>query len=312
MAHIDISFVIPALNEEKCIVDTIASIYNFVSSEYHFEIIVVDNGSTDRTKHLAASAGATVYVEPDAKVGALRNLGVAHSTGQYLVFLDADVRLTKSWNQGINETFHMLEKNPNIVTGSKCGVSETPSFIEKYWFAPLLSKNSSYINSGHLITTRQLFDKLGGFSAELTSGEDYDFSIRAKKLGAKIINNQDLAVIHTGYPSTLKAFMLREMWHGIGDIQTFKKFISSKVAILSSLLMLSQIILLFSIVGGYSIVTFCSLFVLFAIPFISSCVKYKSENLKFILINSIIFYLYLMSRFFSFFVKAKKITSRSS
>lgn len=310
--NLDISFIIPALNEENCIANTIASIYEFVPNDYQYEIIVVDNGSTDQTQQLATQSGATVYIEPTLKVGAMRNLGVKRSNGRFLIFLDADVRLTPSWFSGISQTIQMLDQNPNIITGSKCGVSNPPSFIEKYWFAPLLAKKTAYINSGHLITTRNLFDQLNGFSNDLITGEDFDFSTRAKELGAKIINNPDLVVIHAGYPNTLKAFMLREIWHGVGDAQSFKSFLNSKVAILASILMVSQLSLLLAIATGYEFITFCSLFVLFSIPIISSYIKYKSENFTYVFINALIFYLYLTSRFFSLFIRTRKNAHRKT
>ena len=305
MKHIDI-FIIPALNEEKSIGKTIASINKFVPDQYQYEIIVLDNGSSDKTQQVASSSGAIVYVEPSVTVGGLRNLGVAHSSGRYLIFLDADVRLTHSWKLGIGDTIQLLEQKPKVVTGSKCGVSESPSFIEKYWFAPLASKDSGYVNSGHLITSREFFEQIGGFSSDLISAEDFEFSTRAKEHGAELINNRNLAVVHEGYPSTLKAFMLREIWHGVGDIQTFKSFMSSKVAMMASFFAFNQLVLIGSIIVGNAVLAVCSFFLLVTIPLFLSYVKYKSQSLRYILVNALIFYLYLMSRFCSFFFRTKK------
>lgn len=82
-----VSAVIPALNEETAIAKVVGAIPRSVS-----EIIVVDNGSTDKTAEIAANAGARVLREPAKGYGAacLAGLAAVADTSEIVVFLDGD------------------------------------------------------------------------------------------------------------------------------------------------------------------------------------------------------------------------------
>src|SRR5262245_8378083 len=68
-----VSFVIPVLNGEKDIGRCLASIRNLECAVEEYEIIVVDNGSTDRSRQIIKESGVEAYVFPKLRVGALRN-----------------------------------------------------------------------------------------------------------------------------------------------------------------------------------------------------------------------------------------------
>jgi hypothetical protein len=87
------------------------------------------------------------------------------------------------------------------------------------WFAQLAARDSKvggYINSGHLIVHRTLFDEIGGFSPSLQTGEDEAFCAEAVRHGGVVRKLPEIRAIHHGYPKTLRGFFLRERWHGIG------------------------------------------------------------------------------------------------
>lgn len=81
-----ISLIIPALNEAACLPALLAE----VPRDLLYEIIVVDNGSTDETAAVARTAGARVVSEPQRGYGAACAAGVAAATGEILVFMDGD------------------------------------------------------------------------------------------------------------------------------------------------------------------------------------------------------------------------------
>lgn len=230
----DISIIIPAFNEESHIGGVIDSIEENCEGRFNYEIIVIDNGSNDRTVSIAKSKGACVFLKPSVTISALRNIGVCNAKGKIFVFIDADVFLKATWGEKLFPVLEILENDPMAITGSTYGLREKPSWVEWCWYEPVLSKeNINYINGGHLITTRVLFKEVGGFNERLETGEDYDFCLRAKRIGAKIINNPALEVVHEGYPKTLTKFFQRERWHGRGDYVSFRTIFSSKPAIFS-------------------------------------------------------------------------------
>lgn len=233
-SDIKLSFIIPTLNEEKHIGQSIDSIKSCVNDKYKYQIIVSDNGSIDKTRVIAEEKGAKVIHLPRVKISTLRNEGVRVSQGEILVFIDADVWLHVSWGEHIEQIIESLVRDPNMVTGSISDIPENGSWIEKYWFSPAVTKqNGNYVNGGHIIVTRKTFDEIGGFNEDLETGEDYEFCQRAKSKGITIINNPMLKVIHEGYPKDIKNFYRRERWHAKGDYVSIKALFRSKPAILS-------------------------------------------------------------------------------
>src|SRR6059058_6678852 len=92
-----ISFIIPAYNEELELSSTIASIRVAASGvSQPYEIIVVDDASTDATVELAAEAGARVISINRRQIAAARNAGARAAQGKYLFFVDADTRINQT------------------------------------------------------------------------------------------------------------------------------------------------------------------------------------------------------------------------
>jgi glycosyltransferase involved in cell wall biosynthesis len=194
------------------------------------EIIIVDNGSVDSTLNIAKGFGAKVLQDSTKTIAGLRNMGAAEAIGKVFVFLDADVMLTPAWAEEFDRVHKVLIAGSRVVTGSRCGISTNPSWIEKHWFLAMTQEIATYINSGHLIIQASAFKEIGGFNDNLITGEDWEFSMRAKQKNFSVLNNPKLEVIHEGYPKSLRSFILRESWHGIQDFQSVKSFFGSKVA----------------------------------------------------------------------------------
>jgi rSAM/selenodomain-associated transferase 2 len=85
--------IIPALDEEACVAGAVASAR---AAGPDIEVIVVDGGSSDRTREIAAAAGASVIEAPRSR-GAQLDAGGRRAAGDWLVFLHADTRLEQGW-----------------------------------------------------------------------------------------------------------------------------------------------------------------------------------------------------------------------
>ena len=304
----ELSFVIPAFNEERNLPRLISSIREYIRNEFEYEIIVIDNGSTDGTVAMAKEIADKILVDPVLNIGGLRNLGASVSEGKVLVFLDADVRLTPKWIQTFKSIYEKVISTRGMF-GSWVKIPENPSWIEKYWFGPLEKREFSHVNSAHMIITKELFDELGGFDEYLETGEDYDFSVRVKKQGLIIYNEPELEVIHDGFPKTLSRFIIREYWHGIGDSVDIGRVIRSKVALVSILISSLTAIFFIGVVVQSSTVSMAALALLVLVLLLISSIRYKGERVGVILVNSFLFYFYFLSRFislFSSFFKRKK------
>src|SRR3982751_6887760 len=92
-----ISFVVPAYNEENELPSTLAAIHHAASgAEQPYEIIVVNDASTDATPEIAVRAGAKVLRVDRRQIAAARNAGGRTAQGEYLFFVDADTRINRA------------------------------------------------------------------------------------------------------------------------------------------------------------------------------------------------------------------------
>jgi glycosyltransferase involved in cell wall biosynthesis len=90
-----ISFVIPAYNEERLLGRTISSIHDSTRpTGLAYEVLVVNDASTDRTPAIARSLGAEVIDVQLRHIAAVRNAGARRARGEVLIFVDADTVVT--------------------------------------------------------------------------------------------------------------------------------------------------------------------------------------------------------------------------
>jgi len=219
-----VSVVVPCKNEENNIKNCLSAIIRQDKSNL-IEIIVVDNGSEDGTMEILKGFGPEVKVLsiPEVSIAHVRNYGVRYASGNLLAFIDGDVEVANDW---LKTLLAALDREARagidvskLVTGSTCTIPEVSSWIERVWFAQLAardSKGGGYVNSGHLIVHRKLFEAVGGFSPSLQTGEDEAFCEEASRRGGIVRKLPEIRAIHHGYPKTLRGFFLRERWHGLG------------------------------------------------------------------------------------------------
>lgn len=292
-----ISFIIPAFNESLHIGNTLRAINAACEKLTVCDVVVIDNESTDATREIAQNLGATVYTVADGPVSRLRNIGVANSSGEILIFIDADVSVTRLWSENIVTALEGLELNPNFVTGSHCASPDgSENIFERYWFSSFEHSASSHLGTGHLIMTRKLFDSVGGFSEFLETGEDYDICMKVKAVGGVVVENSALKVIHNDFPKTVRAFVAREAWHGSGDLSSLNHMLRSKVVGVTAIFLGLH----FLIVGSIFFTKFAaSLFFCFALLILLLAVsvkKFRGFGKKVIFINAYIYYWYFVGR----------------
>lgn len=294
------SIIIPAHNEARFLSGLLASIRQFVSGDV--EIVVVDNGSADDTTGIAKAHGCQVTrLERRVFPSVARNIGARQASGEVLVFLDADVELSAEWGVTFAGMLSSFLADPMIVTGDQYHISRRPGWIERIWFDSLRSRVSSYMEGGNLITTRTVFDRIGGFTELLETSEDVDFCARAVSHGVRLLVNPGFKVFHEGYPKTVAGFVRRERWHGRSDFRSVSSVLRSKVAVAASLFLLLHVVLVVALASavltgrGYRVVA--ASLVLIALLCLASCVqKFYRRSLLRALANLPAMYLYFTGR----------------
>lgn len=243
-----LSFIIPAYNESRYIERCIRSIQSNVEGVYEHEIILIDNASTDNTAEIAESLGVQVLTK-DHKftISAVRNTGVEASKGDILIFIDGDVYLHDSWIENVPPVLERLQRE-DWLAGSVYAVDPDATWIPHVWFQPWFDKQEqvTFINGGHLLMTRELFDRIGGFDVSMETGEDHEICERAKAAGAAVNNLPELIAVHLGYPNSLGHFFRRERWHGKGNFSPISRIFASKIPLFVLMILAS---FLFSIIA---------------------------------------------------------------
>lgn len=298
---IELSFVIPAYNEEAVIVSTLESISHYCGiANISHEIIILNNNSTDKTDEIAKKYTDKVYTIKEGTIGHLRNIGAAKAEHTNIVFLDADVSLTESWSKHIKDQLTHIDQK--IIAGSHCSAPLSKNLINKYWFNSFQAdRRDTHIGSAHLIISKSNFLNLGGFDETLVTGEDYEFCQRAQKNGFSLSSNQNLDVVHNDFPESISAFIAREWWHGAGDRDNI---LSSKIAIASLCFLALHLLLITTPLTHFNPLVIVLILVLFLVSF--SFYKFRKTNIKTVLINSVISYFYFIGRGLSLIYPRKK------
>lgn len=223
-----ISFIIPTLNEEKVIENTIGCLLPYKKEH---EIIVSDGGSRDRTVE-RASVFATVvkHESPERQtISAGKNAGAAIAKGNFLVFLDADVSLHDP-DVFFDKAENIFAKDSKLVAMSvSLQVLEPLQTIGdrlvfgfmNCWHAFLNNVVGTGVASGEFqMIRRDAFEKVGGFDGKLVASEDYELFHRLAKIGK------------TRFESTLRVYHTGRRAHVIGWPRLLFQWSSNAVAVL--------------------------------------------------------------------------------
>ena len=181
-----LSFVVPAYNEEHELSATLRAIAAAAeTNRATYEIIVVNDASTDATAEIARAEGARVISIARRQIAAARNAGGRAARGELLFFVDADTRISPRL------LADAMEALASGCTGGSARVVADRKM--SLWGAIFLRVFATiYFSTGlgagaFLFTRRELFEAVGGFDEQYFAGEEVFFSLALKKRGRFVI-----------------------------------------------------------------------------------------------------------------------------
>jgi len=214
-----VSFIIPAFNSEATLGECLDSVFAQGKGTGLFEVLVVDNGSMDRTVAISTEKGARVLDGPGITVAALRNLGARNALGEILAFVDSDCVISENWLRNAVPAFD----DPQVgAAGAPTSVPENGTWVQRAWYMhrrkSLQREFVEWLPTENLLVRREIFDKAGGFNESLVTCEDVDLCYRIGKTH-KILSDPSLVSVHLGEARTLRLFFKKERWRGKGNLK---------------------------------------------------------------------------------------------
>jgi cellulose synthase/poly-beta-1,6-N-acetylglucosamine synthase-like glycosyltransferase len=220
-----ISIIIPALNEEKVIGKCLEALAAMDFPRSSMEVILVDNGSKDRTVAIARTfencLNLRVLERKGVHISAMRNAGAAQARGELLAFLDADCIVSPNW---LSNSARLLADPKAGVGGAHYEIPADATWVGRVWFQDRMAEKVGdvrYIPSGDLFLRRKTFFQLGGFDETIQTNEDFELCQRVLAAGFPVRSYPDLRVVHLGTPRTLKSFYRKQRWHGTHVLTVF-------------------------------------------------------------------------------------------
>jgi GT2 family glycosyltransferase len=231
----ELSIIVISYNTKDITLDCLNSIIELIDNKLTYEIILVDNASTDQTIQIVKNSLNSLtrnlnvnieYIENKENLGFAKanNQGVKEAKGKYILFLNSDIivqdnaidNLLEYYRQNENQTHFLGGKlfNKDMTPQPSCGpfyslpVVFGALFLKgDYWgltrYSPNQTKEVDWISGACILTKKEYFEKLNGFDENIFMYMDeIDLLYRAKKIGYRVYFYPESKFIHLGSASS--------------------------------------------------------------------------------------------------------------
>ena len=237
-----LSIVICSYNRASYISDALTSLYCQSAGLYEFEVIIVDNNSTDNTKEVYAqwrqtnTNGQFTFIS-ETKQGAsfARNMGATIAKGEWVCFMDDDAVATPNYVENILK--HIQNKPDAVGFGGRIIPKYIPaepkwmsyyvsSLVGNFDYAPIACafENGKYPLESNMIVKKTVYDQIGGFNVNLPGvvgtlrigGEGKELFYKILALGHKIYYDPSICIHHVVEVKKLTSEYMYRVASGIG------------------------------------------------------------------------------------------------
>lgn len=235
-----VSIIVPAYNEE---VNCVRTVSNLLKEDYpSFDVIFVDDGSKDHTLeriHEAFDGNERVQIlgKPNGGKASALNYGIAHTTAEYVVCIDADTQLRPDAVSRLMQHFILDNAHSIGAVAGNVKVGNQRNMLTRWQAIEYTTSQNfdrmaySYINAVTVVPgaigafRKEAIVKAGGLTTD-TLAEDCDLTMRINEAGY-VIENESYAVAMTEAPENVRQFVKQRVRWCFGVMQTFWKHRSS-------------------------------------------------------------------------------------
>lgn len=231
----DYSVIVPVYNRAgeigRCVEAIIAGIF----PRERYEVIVVDNGSTDGSDTVATEAGAKVLRLEAPNRCRARNLGAEQARGRWLVFTDSDCAPASDWLAKLDAQIQSLPENSDVVAvAGAIRSAPATTHVEAYIDFRLILDQEKFLTPGrrfsppfaataNLAIDRERFLASGGFDPGMPPGEDAELCWRLTESGGQIDFVPAAVVVHH-HRATLRGLWRQSFGYGVSHARQFAKW----------------------------------------------------------------------------------------
>lgn len=201
-----ISVVVPVYNDPEGVRTTLDSIVKQSSDIKGYEVLVVDNGSTDATPDVVREFAddhqqVELLFEREIQGSyAARNRGIEASEGEILAFVDADMTMDEDWLAAVGRSIRTHDA-PYVGCDVEVVIEGNETLVAQYNEADAFPvarfmENDNFAPTCCLVARRELFDDVGLFDERLVSGGDLEFGQRVHRAGYEQRFDPDVVLTH--------------------------------------------------------------------------------------------------------------------
>jgi len=213
--QVEVSIIIPVLNKLRFTLECLSAVMKH-SSAVPYEVIVVDDASTDQTAQILSYVSNLIYTRNTKNLGFVHacNIGADSAKGNYVLFLNNDTQVTENWLTPLLDTFkeyeHVGAVGPKILfpdgrlqeagalvngdgTSRLIGLLDNPD-LPRYNYV----REVMYCSGACLLLEAATFRELGGFDIALAPAycEDWDIAFRLRERGLRVMYNPKSVIVH--------------------------------------------------------------------------------------------------------------------
>jgi glycosyltransferase involved in cell wall biosynthesis len=250
-----ISAIVCTLNRANYLRKALQSLVSQTLDMNLYEILVIDNCSTDNTKQVATEEFAQIpnlsyLFEPVLGLSQARNTGWQNAIGKYVAYLDDDAIASPQWLEKILEVFETVQPQPACVGGKVTPIWEAPKpdwlpdkllnyfTMADYSETPIFLSHAQFNVGANIAFPKWIFEKVGAFQTglgrtnkKLLSMEENLFQEKIREMGHLCFYHPDISVQHHIPVSRLtKNWLLRRLyWEGISSskVQIYRESLST-------------------------------------------------------------------------------------
>ena len=184
-----LSVVIPVYNAEKYIAEAVGSVLE-QGWDGEVEVIVIDDGSTDRSCEIAESLGCKVLHQDRLRAANARNRGIKEASGDLIFMLDAD---DVSAAGSLAKLLEPFISDDSVIASFGMTVDFYSPDMPEEERVKIKIRTEPYagILPGASLIARSVFDEVGLFDSSMTSGETVDWMVRLRSSGMKTVQIED-------------------------------------------------------------------------------------------------------------------------